>query len=75
MSHPKRYSITLEVREPDGNQCFCELTVENLIGSSNTTPDSFWTQLLNNLADTNPIILRPEEMDSSRYAHLRGLEQ
>lgn len=73
MSPVKRYSITLEVKEPDGNQCFCELTLENLIGFSNTTPDSFWTQLLNNLADSSPIILKPEEMDSSRYGHLHGL--
>jgi hypothetical protein len=74
MSPAKRYTITLEVVEPDGNQCFCDLTVESLIGSSNTTPDSFWTQLLNNLADSSPLIIKPMDMDFSRYSRLNGLD-
>lgn len=75
MSHPKHYTITLEVREPDGNLCFCDLTMENHIGSSSTTPDSFWMQLLRSLPEgKDPTILRPEEMDSSLYARLSGLE-
>jgi len=74
MSQAKHYTITLEVVEPDGNRCFCDLTMENHIGFSSTTPDSFWTHLLNNLADSSLIIVKPEDMDSSRWAHLNGLE-
>lgn len=70
-----KHSITCAVEnELDGSQCFFELTVENPIGFLSTAPASFWTQLLNNLADNCPTILKPEEMDSSQYALLRGLE-
>lgn len=75
MSPARRFTITLEVREPDGNLCFCDLTMENHIGSSSTTPDSFWMSLLRSLPEgKDPIILRPEEMDSSLWARLNGLE-
>lgn len=74
MSHPKRYTITLAVRKPDGSQCFFDLTVENPIGFSGMNQDSFLTRLLHSFAENCPIILRPEEMDSSQYAHLRGLD-
>ena len=66
MSQAKHYTISLEVRQPDGSLCGCQLTASP-IGSSSTTPGSFWTQLLNNLADTSRLILKPEEMDSSRW--------
>lgn len=70
-----KHSITCAVvDEQDGNQCFFELTAENPIGFSSIPPASYWTQLLNNLANGCPTILRPEDMDSSRYAHLNGLE-
>ena len=73
MSQAKHYTISLEVRQPDGSLCGCQLTASP-IGSSSTVPDSFWTQLLNNLADTSPIILKPEEMDSLRWALHEELE-
>lgn len=70
-----KHSITCAVvNELDGNQCFFELTVENPIGFSSTPPASYWMQLLNSLADGCPTILRPEEMDSSRWGRLNGLE-
>lgn len=73
MSHLK-HSITCAVENPDGSQCFFALTVENPIGFSNTDPDLFWILLLNSLAENCPTILKPEDMDFSRYAHLRELE-
>lgn len=73
MSRQKRYTITLAVRRLDGSQCFFDLTLENPIGFSNTELESSLTHLANSLAENCPIILRPEEMDSSQYAHLRGL--
>jgi len=73
MSQAKRYTITLAVRQPDGNQCFFDLSLGNLIGFSYTNPDSFLMQLATNLAEDCPIILKPEEMDSSRYGLLRRL--
>lgn len=75
MSQVKHYTITLEVKEPDGNRCFCDLTMENLIGFSSTTPDSFWMSLLRSLPEGKDLtILRPEDMDSSRWGLLNGLE-
>ncbi len=74
VTYVPKHSITCAVvNEEDGNQCFFELTVENPIGFSSTLPDSYWTQLLNSLADGCPTILRPEAMDSSRYGLLHGL--
>lgn len=63
MSPAKHYSITLEVKLPDGNRCFAELGVSP-IGFSNTAPGLWWTQLLNNLADSSPIIFKPQDMGS-----------
>ena len=69
-------SITCAVVNPeDGLQCFFELTVENPIGFSGTLPASYWTQLLNNLADGCQTIVRPEDMDSSRWVLLNGLKR
>lgn len=73
MSLQKPYTISLEVKQPDGSHCFCQLTASP-IGASSTTPDSFWTQLLNNLADASPIIVKPEDMDFSLWNRLNGLE-
>jgi hypothetical protein len=74
MSQRKRYSITLAVEKPDGNQCFFDLTVENPIGFSSTNQDLFLMRLLHSFAENCPIILKPEAMDSSQYGRLRELE-
>lgn len=74
MSQQKHCITCAVVNEQDGSQCFFDLTVENPIGSSDIRPDSYWTQLLNSLVENCPTILRPEEMDSSQYARLRGLK-
>ena len=66
MSQAKHYTISLEVRQPDGSLCGCQLTATP-IGSSSTTLGSFWTQLLNSLANTSPDIRKPWEMDASRW--------
>lgn len=73
MLHVKHCITCAVENQQDGSQCFFELMV-NPIGSSSTLPDSFWTQLLVSLAEGNPTILRPEEMDSSQYALAAGLE-
>ena len=74
MSHLRHYTITLAVERPDGSQCFFDLTLENPIGFSSTEPDSYLIHLANSLAESCPIILRPEEMDFSQYSRLKGLE-
>lgn len=53
MSHQKRYTIYLAARHLDGQSTECELRMTP-IGSSNTSPDSFWMQQLFNLATGNP---------------------
>ena len=64
MQHPKRYITFWEVRLPDGSRASCELRLTP-IGSSSTSRDSFWTQVLNNLEGYVQIILKESDVDSS----------
>ena len=56
-TQPLRHFITyLGGKQEDGSPWSCQLTLTPT-GSSDTIPDSFWTQLLNNLDDLLPTLV------------------
>lgn len=66
----KRFSIYSEANGPDGKPVFFRLQAIPIGFSSTPPPESFWTQLLDNLVDESQIITRLEEQVSLPESHL-----